>query len=72
LNSRARVATPALMATLRAAIRLKHRANLESPVEEVEFAAGQEVTILKEWTDHYFIKNAEGLVFNVPKEIIEP
>jgi len=38
----------------------------------VEFAAGEPITILQEWRDWYLIKNADGLVFNVPKEMVEP
>ena len=59
------------MATVRDALRLNHRANLESDITQVAFAAGEEVTILEEWTDFYLIKNADGLVFNVPKEAVE-
>ena len=57
---------------MRTAVTLNHQPNLDTEVRQVEFAAGETVTILEEWTDHYFIKNADGLVFNVPKELVEP
>ena len=60
------------MAIIRESVTLKHRPNLDTEASEVEFSAGDEVTILQEWTDRYFIKNADGLVFNVPKEMVEP
>lgn len=61
-----------VVATMRAAVSLNHRPNLGTEVARVEFSAGEHVTILKEWTDWYLIKNADGLVFNVPKELVEP
>ena len=57
---------------MHAAVRLNHRASLDSPVTTVEFAAGERVTILKEWADHYLIRNVDGLVFNVSKELVVP
>ncbi len=59
------------MAKVRSAITLKHQANLGEDVEDVEFAAGEEVTVLKEWADHYLCKNGEGQVFNIPKDQVE-
>lgn len=59
------------MARIRSTISLKHRPNLASDVVEVELAQGEEVTILNEWRDRYFIKNGDGLLFNIPKELIE-
>ena len=46
---------------MREAVTLKHRPNLDTGASDVEFAAGEEVTILKEWTERYFIQNADGL-----------
>ena len=57
---------------MRTAVTLNHQPNLDTEVGPVKFAAGETVTILKEWTDRYFIKNVDGLVFNVPKEMVEP
>lgn len=59
------------MATIKEAITLKHQANLSEAVEEVSFAQGDEVTVLKEWSDHYLCKNADGRVFNIQKDHVE-
>ena len=59
------------MATVRQTITLKHQANLGEGPEEVKLAAGEKVSVLKEWQDHYLIKNAAGQLFNVPKDQIE-
>jgi hypothetical protein len=59
------------MAKVRQATKLKHQSNLGEGVEEVAFAAGEEVTVLKEWETRYLVKNAKGQLFNVPKEQIE-
>ncbi len=60
------------MATINRDITLKHQPNLGEEVVEVAFEAGTEVTLLKEWRDHYFCKDAEGRVFNVRRELIDP
>jgi len=59
------------MATIKDAITLKHQANLSEAVEDVSFAPGDEVTVLKEWSDHYLCKNADGRVFNIEKDHVE-
>ena len=59
------------MATIRRQITLKHQANLGEGVEDVELAAGETVSVLKEWQDRYLIKNTAGQLFNVPKECVE-
>ena len=59
------------MATIKEAITLKHRANLSEAVEDVSFVQGDEVTVLKEWSDHYLYKNADGRVFNILKAHVE-
>jgi len=59
------------MATVKQAITLKHQSNLGEGVEEVRLAAGEAVTVLKEWQDRTLIKNAAGQLFNVPKEQIQ-
>jgi hypothetical protein len=59
------------VARIRSTVSLKHRPNVASDVVEVELAEGEEVTILNEWRDHYFIKNGDGLLFNIPKELVE-
>ena len=60
------------MARINQDITLSHQPNLGEDVEQVAFAAGTEVTILKEWQHHYFCKNADGNVFNIRKEFVDP
>jgi hypothetical protein len=59
------------MAKLLQAVVLKHQGNLGEGAEEVAFEAGEPVTILKEWTDRYLFKKANGQMFTAPKELIE-
>jgi hypothetical protein len=56
--------------TLREACTLKAQANLGEDVEEIEFDAGEELTVLKEWEHHYLVKNADGKLFNVEKRLV--
>jgi hypothetical protein len=51
---------------------LKHQPNLGEEPNEVSFAEGDEVSVLQEWENSYLIKNAEGKLFNVGKERVEP
>jgi hypothetical protein len=50
---------------------LKHHANLGEEVSDVDFEAGQEVTVLHEWEKSYLVKDDDGKLFNVPKELVE-
>ncbi len=59
------------MASLKKALTLKHQSNLSEDVEEVQFNAGDEVTVLKEWNGHYLCKSDDGKLFNIPKEAVE-
>jgi hypothetical protein len=59
------------MATIKQAITLKHRSNLGEDDEEVAFAEGDEITILKEWQDRYLCKNEAGQLFNIPKDVVQ-
>ena len=58
------------MARLNQALTLRHQANLGEDVVEVAFEAGAEVTLLKEWERHCLVKDAEGRLFNVPKDAV--
>ena len=58
------------MASITKALTLKHQSNLSEDVEEVAFAAGDDVTILKEWDRSYLVKNDDGKLFNVPKDAV--
>jgi hypothetical protein len=59
------------MARIARDVCLKHRANLGEDVRRVTCSAGDEVTILKEWATHYLIKDSDGRVFNVVKDLVE-
>jgi len=59
------------MATVKQATVLKHQSNLGEGVEEVALAAGESLTILKEWQQSYLVKNSAGKLFNVPKDLVE-
>jgi hypothetical protein len=39
-------------------------------IEDVEFSAGDELTVLKEWEHHYLVKNDDGKLFNVQKDLV--
>lgn len=59
------------MATVKEGFTAKHQANKNAAVEEVSFAPGEEVQVLKEWkNDACLIKNSDGKVFNVPKRYL--
>ena len=58
------------MATITRAITLKHQPNLSEDCEEVSFAAGDSVTVLKEWDARFLVKNGDGKLFNVPKDVV--
>ena len=59
------------MGTFKHASTLKHQANLGEEVEEISFDSGEDVTVLKEWSDSYLVKNDAGQLFNIPKDQIE-
>jgi len=59
------------MGTFKRASTLKHQANLGEEVEEISFDSGEDVTVLKEWSDSYLVKNDAGQLFNIPKDQIE-
>jgi len=60
------------MATIKQDVTLQHQSNLSQEVEEVSLAAGETVTVLKEWKDRVLCKTADGKHLNVPKELVEP
>ncbi len=59
------------MAKITRDVTLKHQSNLGEEVEEVAFTEGDEITVLKKWADRYLCKNAEGRLFNVPKDCVQ-
>lgn len=50
---------------------LKAQANLGEEVEPVEFSSGDELSVLKEWASFYLVKNDDGKIFNIKKELVE-
>ena len=50
----------------------KHQANLGEDVAEVEFSAGDELTVLQEWENSWLAKTSDGKLFNVKKDVAEP
>jgi hypothetical protein len=62
---------PRGVASIKQAITLKHQANLGEDVAEVELSAGDEIVVLKEWDDRYLCKTEAGVLFNIPKELVE-
>jgi hypothetical protein len=56
---------------MKEACTLRAQANLGEEVEEVELPAGEELTVLKEWENHYLVKNDDGKLFNVEKRLVE-
>jgi hypothetical protein len=55
---------------MKEACTLKVQANLGEEVEEVEFDSGDELTVLKEWANHYLVKDDDGKIFNIEKSLV--
>ena len=53
-------------------VTLLHRLQKAAEPTEVRFAPGDQVSILKEWAEHYLIKTTDGKVLNVKKEYVDP
>ena len=58
-------------ATLVRAVTLQHRSNLGEEAEDVAFAEGEKVSVLKEWADSFLCKNEAGQLFNIPKDLLK-
>ena len=56
--------------TLKSATTLKHQSNLGEDVDEVPFDAGQTFDVLKAWQDHYLVKDEDGRLFTVSRELV--
>ena len=50
---------------------LKHQSNLGEEIEVVDFADGDELTVLQEWDEAWLVKNDAGQFFNIRKELAE-
>jgi len=57
------------MATVKEEFTSKYQSNKNVGIEEATFSPGDEVEVINEWGDDTcLIKNADGIVFNVPKK----
>lgn len=56
---------------LKESLTLKHHANLGEEVEAIEFEAGTELSVLQEFDNMWLVKNDDGQLFNVKKELAE-
>ncbi len=52
-------------------ITLKAQANLGEDIEEIEFASGAELAVLHEFATAWLVKDDDGKLFNVKKELAE-
>ena len=59
------------MARIAQDISLGHRSNLGDDVAQVDFQAGDEVSVLKVWRDRVLARDAEGRLFNIPRRALE-
>ncbi len=50
---------------------LKHQPNLGEDVADVELPAGTELEVLQEFDSVWLVKDDEGKLFNVKKELAE-
>ncbi len=60
------------MPTIRQDVTLKHSLQKSVDPVEVPLGAGDPVSIIKEWEAHYLIKTADGKVFNILKQYVDP
>ncbi len=53
-------------------ITLKAQANLGEEIEEIDFASGTELAVLQEFDTAWLVKDEDGKLFNVKKELADP
>ncbi len=53
-------------------VTLLHRLQKDAEPVPVEFHPGDQVSIIREWADHYLIRDGSGRVFNIAKSFINP
>ena len=58
------------MATIKEAFTLKYQGNINVEIEEVSFAAGEDVQVLKEWKGETCLVKKGEQVFNIPKKYL--
>lgn len=56
---------------LKQATTLKYQSNLGDEIQDLSFEAGQELAILKVWQDFYLVKDDEGKLLSVKKDLAE-
>jgi hypothetical protein len=54
------------MATVKEAFSAKYQGNKNVEIDEVSFSAGEEITVLKEWSNETCLVKKGDNVFNVP------
>ena len=60
------------MATVKEAFSFKYQSTKNSGIEEASFSAGEDVEVVKEWSnDMCLVRNGDGVVFNVPKKNLD-
>ncbi len=60
------------MATVKEAFSCKYQSTKNSGIEEASFSPGDEVEVVKEWSnDMCLVKNGDGVVFNVPTKNLD-
>ena len=47
------------------------RMTADEAVAEVTLVVGDTVTVLSEWSEHYLVRDEQGRVFNLRKEVVE-
>ena len=60
------------MAAITKDVTLLHRLQKSTESMPVLLSSGEQVRILREWERHYLIKTADGKVFNILKEYVDP
>lgn len=60
------------MASMKQDVTVGYSPTKASGVTQVSLSAGDPVTVVKEWAEHYLIKTSDGKLFNVKKELVEP
>jgi len=60
------------MPTITQDVTLYHRLQKDAEPDEITLGSGETVTIVKEWSSRYLVKTAQGMLFNIPKEYVDP
>lgn len=60
------------MATIKQSITVGLVTTKDGDLEQVSFAAGDEVQVVKAWDAFYLVKDDEGHYYNLKKELVEP